>query len=248
MDCPKCGYAMTDFDVECPRCARAQAQPTRSAPAAAPTPLTPTTQPSPVALPGVSRPRNLVISHGMAWAAACCPIMAIGIDLALRSAGVSSGWVILAIAIGVNGVILEADRKYLASLGLDTSSLHVWLIPSYLFARPSVAGGSNAYGVLWCVLFCLSVLVPAMPGTSLVADGEHIDAAAHFESVEQQGYTWAGTIVVDDGPLRGTKLAGGGTATVRFSPGVHCRVSGTVRLQGNQILINPMQVTPVYGQ
>ena len=45
MECPKCGYAMTAFDVDCPRCARMAPTTTAEKPASAPVPSSATTPP-----------------------------------------------------------------------------------------------------------------------------------------------------------------------------------------------------------
>lgn len=253
MECPKCGYAMSDFDVDCPRCVRMKTQ--TPAPTTKPALVAPAPPPSPMPMqtpyPQVSappRPRPIAVSHGMAWVAGCCPILGVGVDLILNSMGISSGWIIFAVCLSINGAILEGDRKYLAGLGLDTSSLkNAWLIPAYLFGRPAVAGGGNGYAVLWCLLFTLSFIIPSVPVAPPVTDGQQIDASAHFESLDQQGTTWTGVIVIDDGPLKGQKLSGGGVTDSSFTSGSTVRVSGTVHLQGNQLTVNPMQVTPGNG-
>lgn len=77
-----------------------------------------------------------------------------------------------------------------------------------------------------------------------MTDGQEIDATAHFETLDQQGTTWAGTLVFDDGPLEGQTVTGGGYADVSFNLGAPVRVSGTVHLTGGQVAINPMVVTP----
>ena len=161
MNCPRCGYVMSDLDVECPRCARMQA--TATSPGDTPS------QKPPAALPptteqagrgGVPRHRHITVNDNIAWLAGCCPFIAIAIQLLASSVGGASGWVVFGVVLSINGAILEADRKYLESLEFDTSSLQVWLIPSYLFNRAALVGESPAYAYLWCVLFCVSFLIP----------------------------------------------------------------------------------------
>ncbi len=71
MDCPKCGYAMSPFDEECPRCARlatqqeASEQPTREYPAVE----TPGPQPSQATTP-VAEPIGRRQEQGTSWAIA----------------------------------------------------------------------------------------------------------------------------------------------------------------------------------
>ena len=181
MQCPACGYVMSEFDVECERCKRL-GKPQQSVPEPQPQVL-PQIAPTPRHARHVSpadptahhlptQPHVYALSdvnQGLAWVAACCPILAVGVDAFLRSAGIGSGWVVFAVCMVINGAILEGDRKYLDGLGLDTSSLkNAWLIPAYLFGRPSVTGGGNGYAVLWCALFILSVVMPSASLTTLL--------------------------------------------------------------------------------
>lgn len=166
MQCPKCGYEMGPFDVECERCKRmAQQQTKRPSLPAAPTQYPPVSYHLPEQQapyhPSVpqSRPQPIVVSHGLAWTAACCPLFVVLVEIVLAAVGIESGWVVLGVMLVINGMILQGDEKYLSDLGFDTSPLkNAWLIPAYLFSRPSVVGGGNGYGILWCVLFVLSMV------------------------------------------------------------------------------------------
>ena len=70
MYCPKCGYAMSNLEVSCPRCARMKAlapAPQTTAPPTTPAPTPPPRQapyPQPTAPVG---PWEVAVNHGMAW-------------------------------------------------------------------------------------------------------------------------------------------------------------------------------------
>jgi hypothetical protein len=72
MDCPKCGYAMTSFDVDCPRCKRQAEEAAKKPPpqpvavAAAPTPPA---QPGPPPSSGVTLESIIPVRNGNALAA-----------------------------------------------------------------------------------------------------------------------------------------------------------------------------------
>lgn len=165
--------------------------------------------------------------------------------------GVSTPWVALAVILAINGGILAADESHIRRMGYDTSGLgQAWLIPVYLFRRPSVVGGGYGPGTLWCVLFILSMLpgvAPGPPALPKVNDGQQITARAEVTeySLAADGMA-AATLVIQEGPLKDMAFEFSGPADPQFAlaKGMTVMISGTVRKGKENIFLNPMTMTP----
>jgi len=156
MNCPKCGYTMSEFDVNCPRCEKLKEQ--ERIDNIKPHPVTPPMPPPPVVQPQYTR-RYVEVNHTLAWVAGCIPLIAILVVL-----GFPYWWLSLVVMIILNSIICGIDLQNLKNLGLNTESLSsgaaAILIPAYLFQRPQVAGGGNGYAILWVVLFIITMCLP----------------------------------------------------------------------------------------
>jgi hypothetical protein len=83
MNCPKCGYAMTDFDTECPRCKVLGRQP-QAAPAAAPPPAPlPAVQPAPAKAEAKSKEAPVIVAVPPRSSALTWGLIAVGVVVAV---------------------------------------------------------------------------------------------------------------------------------------------------------------------
>jgi len=110
------------------------------------------------------------IRHDLVWVAAFAPLTALLVNFVLAQIGLGTiWWLSLIVMLALNGAVLSADLRHLAAAGLNVASLKGWivLIPVYLFSRAGVAGGGSGPGVVWCVLFIVTVAAP-IGGQSLL--------------------------------------------------------------------------------
>lgn len=79
-------------------------------------------------------------------------------------------------------------------------------------------------------------------------DGQHISVNARCAECTLEGIAWTGVLVVEEGPLEGLELAGGGVSDGRVGAGSLVRLSGTVHVRGDvstgTVSISPMVVEP----
>jgi len=79
-------------------------------------------------------------------------------------------------------------------------------------------------------------------------DGQHISVNARCSECTLEGIAWTGVLVVEEGPLEGLELAGGGVSDGRVGAGSLVRLSGTVHVKGDvstgTVSISPMVVEP----
>jgi len=192
MDCPRCGYAIDAFDVDCPRCKR-MAKASQS-PAAKPE------QPAP--------------------------------------------WQVTS---GTPPPIAPPQQQHAPGA-------------EYPPARSGAGGRTNAsaaFGVLLIVCVCFVVgwfIDGFLSGGSPIRklDRQQISVRAHLDSYSVSDFLWTGTVVVDEGPLSGSKLVGAGIADPLTPIGVgsHVRLTGTVKvrargfLRGYDVEISPMVLMP----
>jgi len=161
MKCPQCGYAMSETDLDCPRCEKLKEQ--ERIDSIKLHPVAPPMPPPAVIQPQYSR-RYVEVNHTLAWVAGCIPLIAIGIGGILVALGFPSWGLSVVVMIIINSIICGIDLQYLKKLGLNTTPLSsgaaAILVPAYLFQRPQVAGGGNGYAILWVVLFIITICIP----------------------------------------------------------------------------------------
>lgn len=99
-----------------------------------------------------------VISSKYAWALATVPIaVSILLGIALKNSIAVS-----AVAIILNCIFIYLDVALLKKAGRAVESwlwLGILLVPVYLFVRASKTDKNYAYGITWCVLFVIDIII-----------------------------------------------------------------------------------------
>lgn len=98
------------------------------------------------------------VDNRFVWALATIPILASWIITGFLGAS----QVITIITIGLNIAFLSLDVKALKKSGINAESwlwLGMVLIPLYLFMRASKTDKKYAYGITWCAMFLLNLII-----------------------------------------------------------------------------------------
>jgi hypothetical protein len=99
-----------------------------------------------------------VISSKYAWALATVPIaVSILLGIVLKNSIAVS-----AVAIILNCIFIYLDVSLLKKAGRAVESwlwLGILLVPVYLFVRASKTDKNYAYGITWCVLFVIDIII-----------------------------------------------------------------------------------------
>lgn len=114
MDCPKCGFVMSDFDVECPRCKRMGENAGKQAPPAAVPPPPPPVGPPPVSAVDEAFTTIIPVRNGAALTA-----YYLGLFSLLPLLGTAMA--VIAIVLGVKGLKAVAANPSVKGKG------HAWV-------------------------------------------------------------------------------------------------------------------------
>lgn len=106
----------------------------------------------------VSTVTNDTIDNKYVWALATVPILTSWILAEILGASI----LVTIVTIALNVAFLSLDIKVLKNAGKDAESwlwLGIVLVPLYLFMRASKTDKNYIYGIVWCGMFVLDLII-----------------------------------------------------------------------------------------
>jgi serine/threonine-protein kinase len=109
--------------------------------------------------PFPSTPSRSQVHNILVWWIAVMPVCSVYLkDFLSALFEVKAGYLWL-VPLMINVILNLGDEQQLEDAGYDTSGLHAWLVPIYLFQRAALLQQSNLYAIVWLITFVLAFLL-----------------------------------------------------------------------------------------
>lgn len=103
------------------------------------------------------------VNNTFAWLLALTPIVYVLVEYMVSEIFYGETYFFtLLVAIVINSIFFISDINIVRKAGYDKDKLSVWyiaLIPLYLFKRAKALDQNNAYAIVWCVLFGITLFL-----------------------------------------------------------------------------------------